>query len=279
MRVAVLAGGRSPERDVSLRSGHRVASALAERRHETWLVDPAETPLVEALGERPPDICYLALHGKEGEDGTVQRLLDLLGLRYTGTAAFECEIAFDKLLAKDALARAGVSTPPWVAIEAWALRDLGAGSALGKAAERVGLPCVTKPSRSGSALGVGFVDRHDDLPGAVMAALSYSGAAIVESRVTGTEVTAGVVGSPLERLPLVEIVPKNGVYDYAGLRDVTRIDMIVDADERPWVLEVNVSPGMTETSLLPMAAQAAGWDLPELCDRVLRSALQHNGSL
>ena len=108
MNVAVLAGGRTPERDVSLRSGHRVLTAMQELGHDAWLIDPGETPLAEALQEREPDLCYLALHGKEGEDGTVQRLLDLLQIPYTGTAAFDCEVAFDKILAKDALARAGV---------------------------------------------------------------------------------------------------------------------------------------------------------------------------
>jgi D-alanine-D-alanine ligase len=307
MKVAVIAGGRTPERDVSLRSGHRVTNALTERGHDVFLLDPGELPLVEALQERTPDICYLTLHGKEGEDGTVQRLLDLLEIPYTGTLAFDCEIAFDKVLAKDALTRAGVRTPDWVVVEGLALRDLGAGAALGKVMERVGLPCVVKPSRSGSALGVGFVEREDDLPRAVMAALSFAGAAIVEARVEGSEVAAGIVGTPLETLPLVEIVPKNGVYDYAarytagateyfaparvsaeiaaacsheamlavaGLRsrDVTRVDMIVDRNDEPWVLEMNVSPGMTETSLLPMAAQAAGWSFAELCEHVLRSA-------
>ena len=308
MRVAVIAGGRTPERDVSLRSGHRVTNALAERGHDTFLLDPGELPLAEALQQRMPDICYLTLHGTEGEDGTVQRLLDLLEIPYTGTEAFDCEVAFDKVLAKDALIRAGVRTPVWVVIEGWALRDLGAGAALGKAVERVGLPCVVKPSRSGSALGVGFVEREADLPAAVMAAMSFAGAAIVEAKVEGSELAASIVGAPPEALPLVEIVPKNGVYDYAarytagateyfaparvpaetataciheamlavkGLRsrDVTRVDMIVDESGSPWVLEMNVSPGMTETSLLPMAAQAAGWSLAELCERVLRSAI------
>jgi D-alanine-D-alanine ligase len=193
-----------------------------------------------------------------------------------------------------------------VAIEGWALRDLGAGAALGKAIEQVGLPCVVKPSRSGSALGVGTVEREADLPAAVMAALSFSGAAVVESRIDGTEVAIGLVGTPLETVPIVEIVPKGGVYDYAarytagateyfaparvgdevtaactgaslraaealGLRGVTRVDAIVDADGSPWVLEVNVCPGMTETSLLPMGAHAAGMSLADLCDRILRS--------
>jgi D-alanine-D-alanine ligase len=308
MRIAVLAGGRTPERDVSLRSGHRMTTALSELGHEAWIVDPGEGSLVEWLGERRPDLCWLALHGKEGEDGTVQRLLELLDLPYTGTAPFECEIAFDKVLAKDALARAGVATPPWVVVEGWALRDLGAGAALGNVVERVGLPCVVKPSRSGSALGVGFVDRAPDLPPAVMAALSYSGAAVIEAKLEGHEVASALVGEALEPLPLVEIVPKGGVYDYAarytagateyfcparvgdgpttaitqlarragqalGLRDLTRVDLIVDDRDRPWVLEVNVSPGMTETSLVPMAAQARGLGLSDLCDIILRSAL------
>jgi D-alanine-D-alanine ligase len=308
MRIAVLAGGRTPERDVSLRSGHRVTTSLTERGHDAWIVDPGEAQLVEALGERTPDLCWLALHGKEGEDGTVQRLLDLVGLPYTGTAPYECEVAFDKVLAKDALRRAGAPTPPWVVVEGWALRDLGAGSALDRVVERVGLPCVVKPSRSGSALGVGFVERAGDLPQAVMAALSYSGAAVIEAKVDGREVASALVGEAMEALPLVEIVPKDGVYDYAarytagatayfaparledgataavtgiarqvaealGLRDLTRVDLIVDEAERPWVLEVNVSPGMTETSLVPMAAQARGMSLGHLCDVILQSAL------
>jgi D-alanine-D-alanine ligase len=308
MRVAVLAGGRTPERDVSLRSGHRVTASLIRLGHDAALLDPAEVVLAESLRERAPDLCYLTLHGKEGEDGTVQRLLDLLRIPYTGTGAFDCEIAFDKVLAKDALKRAGVSTPRWVAVEAAAFRDLGAGGALDAVTDRVGLPCVVKPSRSGSALGVGFVERQSDLAGAVMSALAFSGAVVVEAKVEGSEVAAGVVGSPLEALPLVEIVPKGGVYDFAArytagateyfaparlgaevaaacveqadratralhLRDVTRVDLIVDRDGRPWVLEVNVAPGMTETSLLPMAAQAAGLAMEDLCDRVIRAAL------
>ena len=307
MKIAVLAGGRTPERDVSLRGGHRVAGALAELGHDAIVVDPADAPLVETLREKAPDICYLTLHGKEGEDGTVQRLLDLLGIPYTGTAAFDCEVAFDKVLAKDATRRAGVPTPDWVTVEGWALRDLGAGAALGTVIERIGLPCVVKPSRSGSALGVSVVEREGDLPAAVMGALSFSGAAIVEAKVQGTEVAVGLVGSPLEALPLVEIVPKEGAYDYAArytagatdyyaparldvdvaalctttsyavaaalsARDVTRVDMIVDGGN-PWVLEVNVAPGMTETSLLPMGAHAAGTDLAGLCDRILQAAI------
>lgn len=306
-RVAVLAGGRSPEREVSLRSGHRVASALSARRHDAILLDPAEGPFVENVSRATVSACYVALHGKEGEDGTVQRLLDVLGIAYTGSAPRACQLAFDKVLAKETLDQAGVSTPPWTAIQASALRDLAAGAVLRTVVERLGLPLVVKPSRAGSAMGLTFVERERDLPNAVMNALSFSDAAVVERRIEGPEVAAGMVAGT-EPLPLVEIVPKSGLFDYAarytpgtteyyaparlgpetaetvravatrafevlGVRDVGRADVMVDTAGAPWVVDVNVSPGMTDTSLLPMAAQAAGIGFEELCERVLRLAL------
>jgi D-alanine-D-alanine ligase len=307
-RVAVLAGGRSPEREVSLRSGHRVASALQVRGYEAALLDPAEGPFVENLSAATVSACYIALHGKEGEDGTIQRVLDLLGVSYTGSAPRACQLAFDKVLAKEMLDAAEVPTPPWAAIQASALRDLQAGHTLHTIVERLGLPLVVKPSRAGSAMGLTYVDHERDLPNAVMNALSFSDAAVVERRILGTEVAAGLVGGA-EVLPLVEIVPKSGVFDYAarytqgateyyaparvgaeastaaqgaaarafdalGLRDVSRADVMIDADGIPWIIDVNVSPGMTDTSLLPMAARAAGIGFEELCERVLRLALE-----
>ena len=305
-RVAILAGGRSPEREVSLRSGHRVASALQARGHHARLLDPAEGPFVENVSTATVSACYIALHGKDGEDGTVQRVLDTLGIAYTGSTPLACQVAFDKVLAKETLDAAGVRTPPWAAIQATALRDLAGGPALHLVVDRLGLPLVVKPSRAGSAMGLTFVERESDLPSAVMNALSFSDAAIVERRVDGPEVAAGTLSA--EPLPLVEIVPKSGVFDYAarytpgateyyaparlepevtaaaqaaaalafevlGVRDVGRADVMIDVDGVPWIVDVNVSPGMTDTSLLPMAAQAAGIGFEELCDRVLGLAV------
>jgi D-alanine-D-alanine ligase len=306
-RVVVLGGGRSPEREVSLRSGHRVASALQGRGHDAFLLDPAEGPFVENVSAARASACYVALHGKEGEDGTVQRLLELLDIPYTGSRPHACQRTFDKVLAKEALDIAGIATPGWAAIQVTALRDLAAGPALHAVAEGLGLPLVVKPSRAGSAMGLAFVEHERDLAGAVMNALSFSDAAIIERRIDGVEVAAGMIGG-VDPLPLVEIVPKSGVFDYAarytagvteyyaparlgpeeeeaahaaaiaafdvlGVRDVGRADVMVDAQGKPWVVDVNVSPGMTDTSLLPMAAQAAGIEFDELCERVLRLCL------
>ena len=192
-RVAVLAGGRSPEREVSLRSGHRVANALRARGHDVLLLDPSDVPFVETLSAASVSVCYVALHGKEGEDGTVQRLLELLDIPYTGTAPGACERAFDKVLAKEALDAAGIATPQWAAVQTAALRDLAAGPILHRIAGRLGLPLVVKPSRAGSAMGMSFVEREADLPHAVLNALSFSEAAIVERRIDGPEVAAGIV--------------------------------------------------------------------------------------
>jgi D-alanine-D-alanine ligase len=307
-RVAVLAGGRSPEREVSLRSGHRVASALRTRGHDVVLVDPSDAPFVETLSAASVSVCFIALHGKEGEDGTVQRLLELLETPYTGTRPGPCERAFDKVLAKEALDAAQIPTPAWAAVQVVALRDLAAGPILHRIVGRLGLPLVVKPSRAGSAMGLSFIEREADLPHAVMKALSFSDAAIVERRIDGPEVAAGIVAG-VDPLPLVEVVAKDGIFDYAArytagsteyfapgrlepeiaeacrreatrafetldLRDVARMDLMVDGEGRPWVVDVNTSPGMTDTSLLPMAAQAAGIGFDELCERLLDLALE-----
>src|SRR3990172_9417440 len=211
-RVAVLAGGRSPEREVSLRSGHRVASALRTRGHDVVLIDPSDAPFVETLSAASVSVCFIALHGKEGVDGTVQRLLELLELPYTGTRPGPCERAFDKVLPKEGLDPPEIPTPAWAAVQVAAVRDLGAGPILHRIVGRLGLPLVVTPSRAGSAMGLSFIEREADLPNAVMKALSFSDAAIVERRVDGTAVAAGIVGE--EPLPPLEAAAQDRVFHY-----------------------------------------------------------------
>jgi D-alanine-D-alanine ligase len=303
--VAVLSGGLSLEREVSLRSGRRVAEALADRGHPVTRLD-LDDGLVRSLAEGRFDVAFLALHGKAGEDGTIQGLLDLLGIPYTGPGPTASALAWDKVVCKGLWARAGLDTPEWVALSSDAVRDMGAARALDRVIERLGLPLIVKPAQGGAAMGVRRIDRPEDLPPALVAGYSYHEVVCVERFVAGTEVAVSVVDG--EPLPAVEIVPKEGSYDFAarythgateffvparlgadelarceqvaleayrqvGCRRVTRADLIVDHDGRPWLLELDTCPGMTETSLLPMAAAAAGWDFPALCEHLLESAL------
>jgi len=312
--VAVLSGGRSPEREVSLRSGHRVGVALRERGFDAQPFDPSEPRFMETLAAQGVTTCYIALHGREGEDGTVQRLLEAIEMPYTGSRPATCRVAFDKIALKETLEDATIATPAWASISTTALRDLGAGPAIRAIAERLGMPLVVKPARGGSAMGLSFVDDAEGLPQAIRAALAFSDAAVIERRIAGVEVAAGLIASTDLPLPLVEIVPKSGVFDYAarytpgateyfaparlgadltaagdeaarrtfaavGVRDVARADLIVDAAGTAWVIDLNISPGMTDTSLLPMSAAAVGISFDELCERVLRAALDRSGAV
>jgi D-alanine-D-alanine ligase len=304
-RVAVLAGGLSLERDVSLRSGRRVAEALADNGHDARLLDLDEH-LVATLAEGDFDAAFLTLHGKAGEDGTIQGLLELLGIPYTGPDAIASAISWDKAVFKGLLHRAGLPTPGWVAISSEAIRDMGAGRSLDRVVERLGLPLVVKPSQGGASMGVRYVGDESELPAALVASYSYHHVVVVEHFVEGTEVAVSIVDG--QALPAVEIVPKAGAYDFAarytfgatefyaparldqpildrcaevalaayelaGCRDITRADMLVDDAGHPMLLELDTCPGMTETSLLPMAAEAAGWKFTDLCERLLSLAL------
>lgn len=306
LRVAVLAGGLSLEREVSLRSGRRVAEALADRGHDVTRLDLDER-FVDGLTDVGADVCYLALHGKAGEDGTIQGLLELLDVPYTGPDAVASAIAWDKAVCKGLLARAGIPTPEWVAISVDAVRDMGAAQALPRVAERLGSPLFVKPAQGGGSMGVRRVGAGQDLAAALVAAYSYHDVILVERFIRGTEVAVSVVdGQPL---PAVEIVPRAGAYDFAarythgatdffaparlddavlqrcrevavgayeavGCRDVSRADLIVDESGTPWLLELDTCPGMTETSLLPLAAQADGWEFAELCERIVQMAAE-----
>jgi D-alanine-D-alanine ligase len=308
-KIAVLMGGRSLEREVSLRSGERVFRALQELGYRALALDV--TPeLVDTLRREKPDAVYIALHGKFGEDGTVQEALEFLGIPYTGPGVVACELSWDKSLSKRLFAEAGIPTPEWVTFTADAFKEMGAATALDLVPDAVGgFPAVVKPTKQGSALGLTRLDDADALPEALLTALSFGDAAIVERWVEGCELAVSVLDGPdgPEVLPPVEMVAKSGLFDFTamytrgeteyfcparltddvmaevvslaahchtilGCRDVSRVDMVVDDAGRPFVLEVNTSPGMTETSLLPMAAEAAGIDFSRLVDRLARSA-------
>jgi D-alanine-D-alanine ligase len=308
-RVVVLAGGLAHERDVSLRSGRRVSEALREAGFEVEQRD-ADMHLVPSLQADPPACVVPLLHGEDGEDGALQEVLALLDVPHVGSPAASCRLAFDKAVAKSVVAAAKVSTPDAMALPAETFRELGAASVMDAVVERLGLPIVVKPTRGGSALGVQVVHRREDLPSAMVGCFSYGPVALVERCVEGTEVAVAVIDDDTgpRALPAVEIRPDGGVYDYSarytagatefvvpaglsptlstacaeaaiaahralGLRDLSRSDLIVDPDGTVWFLEVNVSPGMTETSLVPLAVEADGMSLGDLCGDLVRRAI------
>lgn len=295
--VVVLAGGLSPERDVSLRSGRRVAEALRGAGVQTTLLD-ADAQLLERLVTDRPVAVVPLMHGAAGEDGAVREVLDALEIPYLGARPASCRISFDKPIAKSLVAAAGLSTPESMVLAHSTFRELGAAQVLDAIVGRLGLPLLIKPSRGGSSLGASVVRVAADLPAAMAAAYAYGEVALVERFVTGTEVAVGVLddGTGPRALPAVQINPDGGFYDYAarytagstefivpaelpddiltacaqaavtahetlGLRHWSRVDLIVDPAGIPWFLEVNVAPGMTETSTYPQALQAAGLDL------------------
>ena len=308
-RVLVLAGGRSHERDVSLRSGRRVADALRDVGCEVVVRDVDEQLLDVVRSERV-DVVWPLLHGASGEDGAVRDVLELVGVPYVGSSARACRVTWSKPVAKGVATDAGLSTPAFVALPHGTFRELGASRVLAAIVDRLGLPLVVKPASGGSALGASAVRTGDALPRAMVDCFAYGDVALVEQHVEGVEVAVSVVdlpGGPTV-LPPVEIVPDGGLYDYDarytagateffcparlapeamaavretalaahrafGLRHLSRTDLIVDAAGRPWFLEVNVAPGMTETSLLPQSAEAAGLKAGELYRQIVESAL------
>ena len=299
MQVLVLAGGLSAERDVSLRSGRRVAEALRTARPDWQVIERDVDPsLLDELAADAPDCVVPLLHGSAGEDGAVRDVLECLALPYVGSRAAASRLAFDKPVAKTLVRRAGIATPEAVALPHATFRELGAPGVMAALERGIGFPLVVKPARGGSALGVSIVRTREELPAAMVGAFAYGEVALLERFIAGTEVAIGIVetGDGSLALPPVEIVPDGGFYDYAarytagttefyaparlepavadaaataavlihqvlGLRDWSRSDLIVDADGTPWFLEVNVAPGMTETSLVPQALAAAGIDM------------------
>lgn len=307
--VAVLAGGLSHEREVSLRSGRRLAKALRQAGVDVleWDVDAA---LVERLRTERPDAVAIALHGGEGENGSVQAVLELLHVPFVGTSSRACRLAWDKPTAKAELSRAGLDTPDWIALPHTTFRALGAQAVLDAMVDRLGLPVMIKPDQGGSALGAQVVHDRSELSAAMVSCLAYADTVLAERFIDGTEVAVSVVedrGEP-RALPPIEVEAVGGVYDYTarytpgattfhsparldaatlarleqaaldahrllGLRDVSRTDAVVDADGRVQILEVNVSPGLTETSMLPISAATAGTDLGQLYAALVERAI------
>jgi D-alanine-D-alanine ligase len=302
--VAVLSGGISLEREVSLRSGNRVADALSDRGHQVTRLD-VDAGLVPRLTEGDVDVAFLALHGSAGEDGTIQSILEVMGVPYTGPDVLASSLGWNKPIAQGLYQRAGLAVPDAVTLSQQAFREMGAAAAVGRVAEELGMPLVVKPATGGSSLGLAFVDDVATLPQAIVGAFSYADQVLIERFVAGTEVAVSVLDG--EALPAVEIQPKEGVYDFSarytagatefhaparldddvlsrcaaaavtafdaiGSRHISRADMIVDADGTPWVLELDTCPGLTETSLLPLAARAGGIAFTDLCERLVALA-------
>lgn len=309
-RVAVLKGGRSLERGVSLRSGARVEDALGRLGHEVVPIDVG-LDLIRRLEALAPAVAFVALHGRDGEDGTVQELLEILGLPYTGSGVLACARATDKVLTKHLLLEAGLPTPPFFSFTQTAFRELGAAEALPAIEERLDFPIVVKPSSQGSALGIKFARTAGDVPGALVAAFSYDGRVLLERHVAGRDLAVSILEGPdgPQALPIVEAVPRTedfydfearyeigrtafvcpaelraeitdraqelalATYELLGCRGFARVDLMLGEDGDLFVLEANAIPGLTETSLLPQAAEAAGIGFDELVGRILELAL------
>jgi D-alanine-D-alanine ligase len=307
-RVAVLKGGRSLERQVSLRSGARVEDALKRLDHEVVAIDVA-LDLIRRLRETAPDVAFIAMHGRDGEDGTVQELLEILDIPYTGSGVLACTRATDKVLAKHLMVEAGIPTPEFFAFNETAFRELGAAEALPAIEERLDFPIVVKPSSQGSALGIKFARSAADVPAALVAAFSYDSRVLLERHIDGRDLAVSILDDA--PLPVVEAVPREEeFYDFEARYEIGRTDFVCPADlpegltERAQelavrtyrllgcsafarvdlmldvagdlsVLEANPIPGLTETSLLPQAAEAAGVSFDELVGRIVELALEH----
>jgi len=308
MNIVILAGGLSHERDVSLRSGRRIAESLRDLGIPVTVSD-VDAKLLGQWEIEAPSVVVPLLHGTNGEDGSLRDVLEALHVAYVGSRPDACRIAFDKPIAKAGAHAAGIRTPKSVALPHSTFRELGADAVIKAVAEKVGLPAIVKPTKSGSSLGATVVRDIRELPAALVASFAYGDVALVEQFIDGTEIAVSVIerdGVP-EALPAVEIVPDGGFYDYAarytagtteffaparleagtaaaaakvaidahmalGLRDLSRSDLIVDANGDIWFLEVNVAPGMTETSLFPLAVEAAGLGLGDVMKALVETA-------
>jgi D-alanine-D-alanine ligase len=310
-RVAVLKGGSSLERQISLRSAARVQDALETLGHETVPIDVGPD-LVKRLRDSSAEVAFIALHGRGGEDGTVQEILEIVGMPYTGSGVLACIRTMDKVLTKHLLLKSGLPTPDFFAFNETAFREFGAAETLPAIEQRLGFPLVVKPAAQGSALGIKFARSPADMPEALVSAFSYDEKVLLERYVEGRELAVGLLEGEdgVEALPIVEALPKEEyffdfearyeigktdyvcpaelpgdtteriqelavtVYDLLGCHGFARVDMILSSEGEPQVLEAQAIPGLTETSLLPQAAEAAGLSFERLVGRLVELALE-----
>lgn len=308
MKVVVLAGGLSHERDVSEKSGRRLAESLRDFGHEVVVKDTDDS-LLKYLSDNKPDVVIPMLHGAAGEDGTLRDVFEALQIPYVGSTPDACRIAFDKPVAKSIVAKSKLNVPKGVALPHATFRELGADAVITAVLNLVGLPAMVKPARGGSAQGATIVQEANQLPSALVSAFAYGEIAVIEQFIEGTEIAVSVVESDgeLKVLPIVEILPDSGFYDYhhrytAGiteffcparlsdevtkkamdaakvihnslnLRDLSRSDLIVDKNNEIWFIEVNVAPGLTETSLFPQSVEASDSELGLIFDSLIKQA-------
>ncbi|MCU1636461.1 MAG: D-alanine--D-alanine ligase [Cryobacterium sp.] len=313
--VVVLAGGISHERDVSLRSGRRVADSLTSLGHRVRVLDP-DAGLLGSLADRRPDVIWPVLHGATGEDGALLAVLETTGIPCVAPRGRSAGLAWSKPIAKELVRRAGYATPDSISLSTETFRDLGAAAVLRSVMTALGTTLVVKPAQGGSAQGVTMVDSASALPRAMVDAYTYADTALVENRVVGTELAITVIdtGHGPKALPAVEIVPRSGVYSFEerynagettfytparvsmviadevadaakaihallGLRHLSRIDFIVDEAGTPWFLEANVLPGLTETSLVPQAIEASGDSLGAVYEALARAAVASSAEI
>ncbi len=307
--IAVLMGGRSLEREVSIKSGQRVSNALRKLGHNVIKLD-IDQHIIDNLNRNTVDLAYIALHGKDGEDGIIQEMLEVLGIPYTGPGVYANILSFDKIVSKQIFLNKGLPTPFYYFLNGSSFMELGASKLLSLIVNKLGLPLVVKPSAQGSALGIRIVLKQEELPDAIMSALGYSKKIIIEKYIKGIELAVSIIGHPEPRiLPIVEIVPKKKFFDFESRFSIedteyfvparlgeklakqvektaldvhnalacsklSRVDIILDAENNiPYVLELNTSPGMTDTSLLPMAAEEAGMSFEELVENIIEMSL------
>ena len=303
-KVALLAGGTSGEREISIASGKGAKGALEEAGFVVDCLDPANKEDLKRLIEGPYDVAFLCLHGRNGEDGVMQGMLELIGLPYTCSGVLASATAMDKARSKVFYELDGIPTPTSVTLTAARAYDVK------EVKEKVGLPCVVKPATEGSTLGIEIIDDENELAAAIKRAFTFDDIVLVEKFVEGTEITVAVIGNDDPKaLPIIQIVPRGDFYDFdskyapggsqhicpapldedlaatihdyaerahcaLGCSGVSRSDFIIDADGIPWILETNTVPGMTPTSLLPDAARAAGIPFSELCTTLIQLALE-----